>query len=116
MGQTADTQRPWFQAALALMKWPPIVLLVFILALFLVVSRKVRPKVDLLVLSLFPVGFLLFQMAVSRISTGERHFLPVYPFVLLLCGAAWEFAQRTCESSSHPRRRPRLFCWSWQFF
>ena len=63
MGQTADAQRPWFQPALALIKWPPIVLLLFIVALFLLISRKVRPKVDLLVLVLFPTCFLLFQMA-----------------------------------------------------
>jgi hypothetical protein len=109
MGQTADAQRPWFQPALALIKWPPIVLLLFIVALFLLISRKVRPKVDLLVLVLFPTCFLLFQMAASKISTGERHSLPVYPFVLLLCGSVWEFAKGGSENSTGHARRALVF-------
>ncbi len=93
LGQPAETQKPWFQPALALMKWPPIVLFLFASALTLLITRKVKAKVDLLVLLLFPTCFLFFQMILSRISTGERHFLPVYPFVLLLCGATWTFAE-----------------------
>jgi 4-amino-4-deoxy-L-arabinose transferase-like glycosyltransferase len=108
LGQSAETQRPWFQPGLALMKWPPIVLFLFAFALFLLITRKVRARVDLLVLSLFPACFLLFQMLLSRISTGERHFLPVYPFVLLLCGATWEFAEaqgkRSIERGSVRKR------------
>ncbi len=26
-------------------------------------------------------------------NIGDRHFLPMYPFLLLLCGAFWEFAR-----------------------
>jgi 4-amino-4-deoxy-L-arabinose transferase-like glycosyltransferase len=109
MGRIADAPRPWFQVGWALFKWPPIVILVFVFALVLLISRKVRPRVDLLVLSLFPVCFLLFQMAVSRISTGERHSLPVYPFVLLLCGSVWEFAKGRNEDSNGHERQALVF-------
>lgn len=109
MGRIADAPRPWFQAGWALIKWPPIVLLIFFFALVLLISRKVRPRVDLLVLSLFPVCFLLFQMAVSRISTGERHSLPAYPFLLLLCGSVWEYAKGRGENSNGHERRALVF-------
>jgi 4-amino-4-deoxy-L-arabinose transferase-like glycosyltransferase len=109
MGRSSSAPGAWFQAGWALIKWPPIVLLIFLFALYLLISRKVRPKVDLLVLSLFPVSFVLFQMALSRISTGERHSLPVYPFVLLLCGAVWEFASGRSENPKAHRNRTLIF-------
>jgi len=102
LGQASDTQRPWFLPALALMKWPPIVILLSTFGLVLLILRKVRAKIDLLVLFILPSCFLLFQIVLSKISTGERHFLPVYPFVLLLCGATWEYAQAT-KKEAHPR-------------
>jgi 4-amino-4-deoxy-L-arabinose transferase-like glycosyltransferase len=107
-GKSGFTQKLWFQPALALLKWPPIILLLFFCGVFLLATRRVRPKTDLLVLLLFPATFLLFQMVMSRISTGERHFLAVYPFVLLICGATWEWARNRGEPvegrSSQPKR------------
>ncbi len=29
----------------------------------------------------------------ANMNIGDRHILPVYPFLLLLCGAFWEFAR-----------------------
>jgi hypothetical protein len=29
----------------------------------------------------------------SNLNTGERYILPIYPFVLLLCGSLWQFAR-----------------------
>jgi hypothetical protein len=40
---------------------------------------------------LYPVCFLVFAIW-ARITMGERHLLPIYPFVLLLASAFWEFA------------------------
>jgi len=112
LGQSAETQRLWFQPALALLKWPPVVLLLFFFGLFLLVTRKVRPKTDLVVLFLFPACFLFFQMVMSRISTGERHFLPVYPFVLLACGTTWEWARTRDEQFEGPSSGPnRSLAW-----
>ncbi len=92
LGQASDTQKLWFQPALAVLKWPPVILVLFAFALFLLITGRVRAKVNLRVVVLFPACILMFVM-LSKISTGERHFLPVYPFILLLCGATWEFAQ-----------------------
>jgi hypothetical protein len=97
LGQAGDAQRPWFQPVLALMKWPPIVIILFVCAVVLLIQRKVKAKTDLLVLLSLPACFFLFQITLSKISTGERHFLPIYPFVLLLCGATWEYAQSVNE-------------------
>jgi len=40
---------------------------------------------------LYPACYLVVVM-LARTTMGERHFLPVYPFVLLIASAVWEFA------------------------
>jgi 4-amino-4-deoxy-L-arabinose transferase-like glycosyltransferase len=109
LGQSERTQRFWFQPALALLKWPPSILLLFFCGSFFLVTRRVRPKTDLVVLLLFPASFLFFQMVMSRISTGERHFLPVYPIVLLICGATWEWARNKGEPVEERSSQPKRF-------
>jgi len=74
-----------------LLKWPLIVLLLFFVGSFLLGSGRVRTPQGLWLMMSFPAIY--FLMAVfARFDIGERHILPVYPFVLLLAGATWEFA------------------------
>jgi hypothetical protein len=57
------------------------------------VQKTCRAPGDLLIISLFGLVFLVFALQ-SRTTIGERHLLPLYPFVLLIAGGIWEHARR----------------------
>ncbi len=80
-----------FHLVVALLKWPPVVWLLFLCSAFLFFSRKLEPPSDLYVMLLYPACLLVVVIA-ARITMGERHFLPVYPFVLLIACAVWQYA------------------------
>jgi hypothetical protein len=82
----------YYPVAIAL-KWPTILLLLFIASLILGVRKTCRAPGDLLITSLFGLVFLLFALQ-SRFAIGERHILPLYPFALLIAGAIWEHARK----------------------
>lgn len=94
LGEASPTGgwKRYFPVAVAL-KWPTVVLLLFAATLALgLVRRLVLPR-DLYWLMLFPALFFLLAIF-SRINIGDRHILPVYPFVLLFTAGIWEFARR----------------------
>jgi hypothetical protein len=78
---------------LILLKWPTIVLLLCATVLLLYAARRIKLPKDLWIMLPLPALLLLFSIF-SRIDIGDRHILPVYPFLLLIGGAVWEF-QRT---------------------
>ena len=82
----------YYPVAIAL-KWPTILLLMFLASLLLGFRKSCRAPGDLLVLSLFGLVFLAFALQ-SRFAIGERHILPLYPFALLIAGGVWEHARR----------------------
>jgi len=82
----------YFPVTIAL-KWPTVLLVLFFGSLLLGVRKTCRAPGDLLILSLFGAIFLIFALQ-SRITIGERHLLPLYPFVLLIAGGVWEHARR----------------------
>jgi 4-amino-4-deoxy-L-arabinose transferase-like glycosyltransferase len=82
----------YYPVAIAL-KWPTILLLLFFASLLLGVRRSCRVPGDLLIVCLFAAVFLVFALQ-SRISIGERHILPLYPFALLIAGGIWEHARK----------------------
>ncbi len=84
--------RLYYPAAIAL-KWPTILLLLFVGSLILGVRKTCRAPGDLLIMSLFGLVFLLFALQ-SRFDIGERHILPLYPFALLVAGGIWEHARK----------------------
>ena len=88
----------YFPAAIAL-KWPTILLLIFFASLLAGNSRACRAPGDLLIMSLFGLVFLAFALQ-SRITIGERHLLPLYPFALLIAGGIWEHARRQRAASA----------------
>jgi hypothetical protein len=86
-GKVHDRPIWYFYPAVLLLKTPTAVLVLSALALWLAVRRpRLRPEgwPALLVL---PLSLLLAGMA-SRVNTGVRHLLPVFPFLLLAAGAA----------------------------
>ncbi len=78
----------YYPAAIVL-KWPPILLALFFAALLMGVRKVCRAPNDLLALCVFPVVFLVFAIQ-SKYDIGERHILPLYPFVILIAGSIWE--------------------------
>jgi 4-amino-4-deoxy-L-arabinose transferase-like glycosyltransferase len=82
----------YYPVAIAL-KWPTILLLLFFGSLILGVRKTCRAPGDLFILCLFGGVVLAFAVQ-SRFDIGERHILPLYPFVLLVAGGIWEHARR----------------------
>ncbi len=79
--------KAYYPVAIAL-KWPTILLALFIASLLMGVRKTCRAPVDLLVMCAFAVVFLFFAIQ-SKFDIGERHILPLYPFALLIAGAIW---------------------------
>lgn len=74
------------------LKWPTIVLLLALAGLVLAIRRKITFPPEWRVMLLFPA--LLFAMAIfSSIQIGDRHILPLYPFLLLLTAGVWDWAR-----------------------
>jgi len=78
----------YYPAAIVL-KWPTILLALFLASLLMGVRKVCRNPADLLVMCAFAVVFLFFAIQ-SKYDIGERHILPLYPFVLLIVGSFWE--------------------------
>ena len=84
--------RLYYPVAVAL-KWPTILLALFLASLVLGVRKTSTQPGDLLIVNLFPL--LILALAVqSRFNIGERHILPLYPFALLIAGGIWEHARK----------------------
>jgi hypothetical protein len=76
-----------------LLKWPIVVLVLFLATLVFAALKRVSIPQELLLLSVFPVIY--FAAAIfSKVDLGERHILLVYPFALLWIGALWQFARQ----------------------
>ncbi len=80
--------KSYYPAAIVL-KWPTILLALFLASLLMGVRRVCRYPGDLLAMCTFAVVFLFFAIQ-SKYDIGERHILPLYPFALLIAGAIWE--------------------------
>ena len=75
-----------------LLKWPTVVLFLSLVAILMVVSRRMRLPRDFALWAIFPVLYFVFALF-TRVNIGERHILPVYPFALLLCAGLWELTK-----------------------
>ena len=81
----------YYPAAMFL-KWPTLVLIMFLTVVILMLKRKIVIPRKLALMALFPLVFLGFAIF-SKINIGVRHVLPVYPFVVLFCAALWQWAR-----------------------
>lgn len=83
--------RLFFPVAI-LLKWPTVVLLLFLTAAGMMFLRRTPHPRDFAIWAVFPV--LYFALAeLAKVNIGERHILPIYPFALLLCGSLWRFTK-----------------------
>src|SRR5664279_5735367 len=78
----------YYPAAIVL-KWPTVLLVLFLASLLMGVRKTCRNPSDLLAMCAFALVFLFFAIQ-SKYDIGERHILPLYPFTLLIAGAIWE--------------------------
>ena len=75
------------------LKWPSVMLAIFAIAAVLARRRLIRLPSGWWVMMSFPVVYFAFAIF-SRFDIGDRHVLPIYPFMLLVAGGLWEFAKR----------------------
>jgi 4-amino-4-deoxy-L-arabinose transferase-like glycosyltransferase len=94
LGQVS-TDKGWkaYFPVVVLLKWPIVVLALFLTATVLGLLRRIRFPSDLLLLALFP-GLYFLAAIFSKVDLGERHILLVYPFALLFLAALWQSARR----------------------
>jgi hypothetical protein len=89
MGHYSNSGFKLYFPAAIMLKWPLIVLLLAAAGAIAVVRRRFAARNELLLMSLFPAVYFILAIF-TRIDIGIRHLQPVYPFVLLYAGAAWE--------------------------
>jgi Dolichyl-phosphate-mannose-protein mannosyltransferase len=75
-----------------LLKWPVIMLGMFAMAAVLAKRKLVLLPSGWWVMMSFPLVYLAFAIF-SRFDIGDRHVLPIYPFMLLLACSMWEYAR-----------------------
>jgi len=107
-GKIAQSPNAAFHIGIALLKWPPIVLLLFFCSVFFIIFRKLDVPGDLYVILLYP-ACLSVVIDIARITMGERHFLPVYPFVLLIASGVWEVAAGRTRGANHLSSRSSIW-------
>jgi hypothetical protein len=71
-----------------LLKWPLTIWLLAGAAAALLLARRIDVSSEFAVLMLFPSVFFALAMF-TNLNIGDRYVLPVYPFLLVLCAAAW---------------------------
>jgi Dolichyl-phosphate-mannose-protein mannosyltransferase len=94
LGQVQQNKgwKMYFPTVVAL-KWPPVVLALFLAAITLAFAGRIKIPTDLMILAIFPAVY-FFIAVFSKVDLGERHILLVYPFALLFIASLWKFAQR----------------------
>lgn len=85
-------QKTFRYPAVILLKWPTTVLILFLSALIGAFRRRWSVPSDWWVLGAFPAIYFLFAIF-SRIDIGDRHVLPIYPFVLLFTSGIYEWTR-----------------------
>src|SRR6266850_818316 len=85
------TQHGWllYYPIVMLLKWPVIILGIALVGGYLLWRHKTGPPGILFVV---PGAFLAIAILLGHIQIGVRHLLPVYPFLLVLAAAAWQFS------------------------
>ncbi|MGE5205610.1 MAG: glycosyltransferase family 39 protein [Chlamydiota bacterium] len=94
---TATHKGSWklYYPTLMLLKWPTVVVLLLLVGLIQAARRRIAVPRDLLIMATFPAVYFVFAIF-SHIDIGDRHILPIYPFVLLfVAGGCWQLARRS---------------------
>jgi 4-amino-4-deoxy-L-arabinose transferase-like glycosyltransferase len=93
MGQVSRRGFKFYFPVAILLKWPIIMLVMFAMAAVLARRKLIPLPPSWWVLMSFPMVYFAFAVF-SRFDIGDRHVLPIYPFMLLLACSLWEFAKR----------------------
>jgi len=83
--------KSFYPVAIAL-KWPVTTLLLSILGLVLLTSKIVRPPDGIWIMSSFAAVYFLFAIF-AHLNIGDRHILPIYPFLLIFAASVWQAAR-----------------------
>jgi 4-amino-4-deoxy-L-arabinose transferase-like glycosyltransferase len=83
---------PLYFPVVVALKWPTMVLVLVFAAIGLILLGRVQRPRDFALWCGFPLLYFLLA-EFSKLNLGERYILPVYPFVLLLCGSLWSLAK-----------------------
>jgi hypothetical protein len=93
LGELSPTGGWWYYFPVVMaLKWPTVVLVLFIVAKWFALRRRISLGGDLGLMVVLPVVFLLLAVF-SGFTIGDRHILPAYPFLLVLCAGLWELAR-----------------------
>ena len=90
LGEKATTYRGFRSYFIwaVLLKWPPVILLLGIIGATVLARRQIPLSRGFWLAAILPVAFYLLALN-ANIQIGERHILPVYPFLLIAAAAAW---------------------------
>ena len=92
LGRTYKGGSPLYFPVVTVLKWPTIVLPLFLVAMGLIFWRRAPRPRDFVLWAAFPVLYFV-GAEFSSLNLGERYILPIYPFVLLLCGSLWQLTR-----------------------
>ncbi len=81
-----------YYPAAVLLKWPIIVIAMFAVAAALASLGKAQLPQRWWVMLSFPLVYFVFAVF-SHFDIGERHVLPIYPFMLLFAASVWEISK-----------------------
>lgn len=93
LGQISRRGFKLYYPVAILLKWPIIVLALFAVAGVLAGLKLLPLPTGWWVIISFPALYLGFAIF-SRFDIGDRHALPIYPFILLFACAVWEAAKK----------------------
>jgi len=92
LGRSYKGGSPLYFPMVTVLKWPTIVLPLFLAAVGLIFWRRTPRPRDLALWAVFPVLYFV-GAELSSLNLGERYILPIYPFALLLCGSLWQLTR-----------------------
>jgi hypothetical protein len=96
LGDKAPTHKGWKSYFLwaVLLKWPTTALLLGIMGVVVLARRKIPLSRGFWMAAMLPVLFYLLALN-ANIQIGDRHILPVYPFLLVSAAAAWHYFRQS---------------------
>jgi len=92
MGETYNSGFWLYFPAAILLKWPTTLLVLSLCGLVLVIRRLVKVPSGFWMLASFPLVYLAFAL-LAKVNIGDRHVLPIAPFLLLFAAAVWQFVR-----------------------
>jgi 4-amino-4-deoxy-L-arabinose transferase-like glycosyltransferase len=83
--------KSFYPAAIAL-KWPAGTVMLSLLGIFFFVRWRFLDPGDFWLFVSFPAVYFLFAIF-ARLNIGDRHILPIYPFLVVFAAAVWQAAK-----------------------